>query len=112
LKVSLLEKFQSQGEKAGFNLKDDNSMKWSSRAFRAIDTDSRGYIFKDELLNHIKASGTMATQQLAQLVQTLEAMAPRDPISLSAFDNLICGINFIKNVLENNLAVPQFTGFV
>jgi hypothetical protein len=33
-------------------------VKWSLRAFQALDFDSRGYIFKDEILAHIKESGT------------------------------------------------------
>jgi Ca2+-binding EF-hand superfamily protein len=58
MKISLLEKLQKESAQAGISLKDDNSMRWSSRAFRALDTDNRGYIFKDELLDHIRASGT------------------------------------------------------
>lgn len=58
MQISLFEKVSKEGAQAGFNIKDDNSMRWSSRAFRALDTDNRGYIFKDELLDHIKTSGT------------------------------------------------------
>lgn len=36
----------------------DLHMKWSTRAFRALDTEARGFIYKDELLNHMKDSGT------------------------------------------------------
>lgn len=36
----------------------DLQMKWSTRAFKALDIDARGFIFKDELLNHIRDNGT------------------------------------------------------
>ena len=50
----LADKAETQG--ASFK---DISMKWSARAFRAIDSESRGYIFNYELLDH---SGTYTIQ--------------------------------------------------
>jgi hypothetical protein len=32
---------------------------WPARAFRALDTENRGYLFPNELLDHIRVSGTM-----------------------------------------------------
>jgi hypothetical protein len=49
---------QDKADSQGISLK-DISMKWSARAFDALDTEGRGFIYKDELLNHIKASGTI-----------------------------------------------------
>lgn len=83
-------------------------MKWSTRAFKALDTENRGYILKDELLDHIKASGTYTNKQLKIVVKMLKARNPRDPIHLKEFEQIIAGHNFVKNVLENNLIIPQF----
>lgn len=30
---------------------------WAGRAFKALDRENRGYLFKHELLDHIKKSG-------------------------------------------------------
>lgn len=57
-------------------------MKWSIRAFQALDSENRGYIEKDELLDHIKASGTITTQQLVDIVAILEEKSSRDKIYL------------------------------
>ena len=85
--------------------------KWSVRAFQALDFDNRGYIFKDEILAHIKASGTYKSHQIRDLVQILEAKSSKDRIDLNEFEELIKGRNFIKNVLENNLVIPQYQLF-
>jgi Ca2+-binding EF-hand superfamily protein len=81
-------------------------LKWSIRAFQALDSDSRGFLFKDELLDHIKASGTITTHQLRDLVSILEEKTSKDKIYLEEFEELIKGRNFIKTVLENNLVIP------
>lgn len=81
-------------------------MKWSIRAFQALDSDSRGFLYKDELLDHIKTSGTITTHQLRELVSSLEEKTSKDKIYLEEFEELIKGRNFIKAVLENNLIIP------
>ncbi len=81
-------------------------MKWSIRAFQALDSDSRGFIYKDELLDHIRTSGTITTHQLLDMVHTLEEKGPKHKIYLEEFEELIKGRNFIKTVLENNLIIP------
>lgn len=81
-------------------------MKWSIRAFQALDSDSRGFLYKDELLDHIKTSGTITTHQLRELVSSLEEKTSKDKIYLEEFEELIKGRNFIKAVLENNLVIP------
>lgn len=81
-------------------------MKWSIRAFQALDSDSRGFLYKDELLDHIKTSGTITTHQLRELVSSLEEKTSKDKIYLEEFEELIKGRNFIKTVLENNLVIP------
>ncbi len=81
-------------------------MKWSIRAFQALDSEGRGYIYKDELLDQIKTSGTITTHRLKDMVSALEENGPKHKIYLEEFDNLIKGCNFIKTVLENNLIIP------
>jgi hypothetical protein len=71
-----------------------------------LDSDCRGYLFKDELLDHIKSSGTITTHQLRDLVSSLEEKTSKDKIYLEEFEELIKGRNFIKTVLENNLVIP------
>lgn len=79
---------------------------WAERAFRALDTDSRGSLHAEELLNQIKASGTYTNKQLAQLVGQLEAKEAG--ITIAEFKELISGRNFVKKVLEQNLMIPKF----
>jgi Ca2+-binding EF-hand superfamily protein len=81
-------------------------LKWSIRAFQALDSDSRGFLYKDELLDHIKSSGTITTHQLRDMVSSLEEKTSKDKIYLEEFEELIKGRNFIKAVLENNLVIP------
>jgi hypothetical protein len=81
-------------------------LKWSIRAFQALDSDSRGFLYKDELLDHIKSSGTITTHQLRDMVSSLEEKTSKDKIYLEEFEELIKGRNFIKTVLENNLVIP------
>lgn len=111
MKINAIELVQKKSLSHGVSFKEETQNKWSSKAFKALDNDNRGYIFKDELLNHIKASGTYTNHQLSYLVETLEKMAPREPITSKTFEELIHATNFIKIVLENNLAIPQFSGF-
>ncbi len=37
---------------------------WAGRAFKALDSENRGYLFKHELLNHIKKGGVYTHHQL------------------------------------------------
>ena len=82
---------------------------WAERAFRALDTDSRGSLHAEELLNQIKASGTYTNKQLAQLVGQLEAKEAG--ITIAEFEELISGRNFVKKVLEQNLIIPNYQVF-
>jgi hypothetical protein len=83
-------------------------MTWPERAFKALDSEGRGYLFKHELLNHINASGTYTNYQLLQIVQWLESKAPKDRIEYTEFEAQISGKLFIKNVLQNQLVIPQY----
>ena len=37
---------------------------WAGRAFKALDCENRGYLFKHELLDHIKKAGVYSHHQL------------------------------------------------
>ena len=82
---------------------------WAERAFRALDTESRGFIFPDELIKQIKQSGSYTNNQLAQLILDLEGIS--GSISFEKFEVLIHGKNFIKKVLEHNLVIPNYKIF-
>jgi len=84
---------------------------WSGRAFRALDSENRGFLFKHELLNHIKKGGVYSHHQLQTLINALEVKAPKDPIDFQEFEQLLGGQNFIKRVLENQLIFPQYPAF-
>ena len=98
-------------EEEGTSLK-ELQQKWSTRAFKALDTEAKGFLYKDELLDHIKASGTYKSHQIRQVVEDLEARHHKDYIKLFQFDALVSGTNFLQRVLENNLVIrlyPTFT---
>jgi len=41
---------------------------WSGRAFKALDFENRGFLYKHEILNHIYAGGVDSLSQLRTLV--------------------------------------------
>ena len=84
---------------------------WSGRAFRSLDSENRGFLYKHELLNHIKHGGVYSHHQLQTLINALEVKSPKDPIDFQEFEYLLSGQNFIKRVLENNLVIPQYPTF-
>jgi hypothetical protein len=42
----------------------DAPTSWAGRAFKALDSENRGYLFKHELLNQIKKGGVYTHHQL------------------------------------------------
>jgi len=84
---------------------------WATRCFRALDCESRGYIFKHELLNHIKEGGVYFHEQLQTLINALECKSPKDPIEFAEFEYLITGQNFLKRVVEGSLVIPTYKNF-
>jgi hypothetical protein len=89
----------------------DTPTSWAGRAFKALDSDNRGYLFKNELLEQIKKGGVYSHHQLQTLINALECKAPKDPIDFQEFEYLLHGQNFIKRVLENNLVIPMYPAF-
>ncbi len=53
LKTMIIRKNQYEVRKEGNN----GTMPWAGRAFKSLDSENRGYLFKHELLNHIKKGG-------------------------------------------------------
>jgi Ca2+-binding EF-hand superfamily protein len=86
----------------------DVPIKWSTKAFHALDSENRGYLYKDEILDHIKGSGTYTNKQLKGIVHRLEQKAAFEKITFSEFEEMISGRNFMKLVLENSLVVPMY----
>ena len=87
-------------------LKQKTKLPWTLRAFKALDIDSRGYLFKHEILDHIIKVGAVSHMQLADIVKKLNAKHIHDHIEFEEFEELLCGHSFIKRVLERNLIVP------
>lgn len=81
-------------------------MPWATRAFEALDRESRGYLYKHEILDHIKMNGVDSHRQLVNLIQVLESKYSKEPIALHEFEKFMEGENFIKRVLENTLVMP------
>ena len=52
-------------------------IKWSERAFNALDTEGRGFIYKDELLNHIKEQMKETINYYQKLYESSMAFAMR-----------------------------------
>ncbi len=63
-------------------------LSWTQRVFRALDSEGRGYLIRDENLDHIEASGTRFHGQIESLVQTLENSRRHynDPIYFLEFE--------------------------
>jgi hypothetical protein len=85
------------------------ALSWAGRTFKALDSENRGFLYKHELLNHIKKGGVYSHHQLQTLINALEVKSPKDPIDFQEFEYLLHGQNFIKRVLENNLVIPTYT---
>jgi hypothetical protein len=86
---------------------------WDARAFAALDTDARGFIYKNELLELIEFCGVTSHHQLKPIVNSLHNRESKHPISLEEFAELTHSTNFIKKVLDvdNLLVIPQFKAF-
>jgi len=68
-----------------------NGNSWAARCYRALDSESRGYILKHELLDHIKEGGVYSHHQLQTLINALECKSPKDPIEFAEFEYLLHG---------------------
>ena len=84
---------------------------WTGRAFRALDTECRGHLYKDEMLDLIQAEGVYSHHNLSQLIKILEAKDAKEPISYKEFEDLTNGLIFLKRVYEYGLMIPQYEAF-
>jgi hypothetical protein len=41
---------------------------WTERAFKALDCENRGYLYKNELLDKITFAGVSSHRQLAEMI--------------------------------------------
>ena len=89
-----------------------NSGTWAGRAFVALDSDNRGYLFKHEIFEHIVKGGLDSHKQLASVVEYLDSKGPKDRIEFDEFEILVTSHQFLKRVLENNVVISQFPTFV
>lgn len=84
---------------------------WNARAFKSLDSENRGYLLKHELIEHIKAAGTIKHLQVQALLETLAVKGPKDQITFWEFEVMVAGKQFVKRVLENNLVIPSYSCF-
>ena len=85
---------------------------WEVRAFRALDSDSRGALRKHEIMNFFVANGLRSHKVLDPVIQRLNSMALNYNITFEEF-SLLGHVSdlFFKSILESRLVVPQFPIF-
>ena len=84
---------------------------WDNRAFKALDTEAKGYLTRDEILDLLVNQGVYNHHSLAELIRNLEAKDPKDQILFEEFKKLVHGLFFLKRVLEWDLTIPHFDKF-
>ena len=71
LSIAMQKMLEKKADSEGLSYR-DVPIKWSTKAFHALDSENRGYLYKDEILDHIKGSGTYTNKQLKGIVHRLE----------------------------------------
>ena len=84
---------------------------WDLRAFKAFDTEAKGYLYRDEILELLINQGVYNHHSLSVLIKNLEAKDSHDEISFEEFKKLVHGLFFLKRVLEWDLTIPHFDRF-
>lgn len=84
---------------------------WTAKAFRAIDTEAKGYLLKDEILDLLINQGVHCHHSLDPLIKALDEKKPDEQIDFNEFSHLTHGLFFIKRVLEWDLTIPHFYKF-
>ena len=64
---------------------------WTGRCFTTLDSENRGFLYKSEILDHIRVAGVYTHHQLETLINALECKEPRDPIDFQEFEYLLHG---------------------
>jgi len=89
-----------------------SSSEWTLRAFFALDTEGKGFLYKKEILSVLRDEGVMEHRGLQDFVSDLEKLEDDDTITLKQFTIMTKGLIFLRRVLERNLVIPMFESFV
>ena len=84
---------------------------WTARTFRALDSQAKGYLVRDEILSLINNQGVHGHHSIAELIKVLEAKQPDEQITYKEMVELTHGLNFLKRVFEWDLTLPHFDSF-
>lgn len=86
--------------------KDGDSL--TARTFKALDSENKGYLLKNEILSMIDVSGVTTHQSLAEFIQVLDAKRDDDHIEYEEFYRLSSHLIFIRKVFDWDLVIPHF----
>ena len=84
---------------------------WYGKAFRALDSELRGHLYKHELLQPVTLNGVETHDLMKEFVKALEEKKPTDVIEFEEFTRLVAGNKFLKRVFESQLVIPEWTSF-
>lgn len=84
---------------------------WSMKAFKALDTEAKGYLVRDEILSLIDNQGVDHHHSLLDLITHLGQLDAEHKIDYDEFCKLTHGLFFLKRVLEWDLTIPHFDRF-
>lgn len=93
-------------------LNQNSSSEWTLRAFFALDTEGKGFLFKKDILSVLRDEGVLEHRGLQDFVYELEKLEDDDSISLRQFTKMTKGLIFLRRILERNLVMPMFETFV
>lgn len=83
---------------------------FSNRAFRALDTNSKGYLTKEELLRPIQYQGVETHGALQSLIHKVKTTNDYQ-FDAREFETMTTQYEFYKKVLSFDLVVPDFSRF-
>lgn len=89
-----------------------SSSEWTLRAFFALDTEGKGFLYKKDILTVLRDEGVLEHKGLQDFVSDLEKLEDDDRITLKHFLKMTMGLIFLRRVLERNLVIPMFETFV
>lgn len=83
------------------------------KLFRALETEAKGYITRQDLIRAIKRSGLLLDDiRLRHCLKELKSYGDNDQISYAEFCHIIRpDILFVERALQANLIIPEFPEF-
>lgn len=81
---------------------------FSMRAFKALDTEMKGYLTKAEILDSIYYQGVSTHLALSELIHMVESKGVGHQFTYAEFDDLLTHFEFYKSVLSFDLVMHDF----